>query len=106
LITSCLPTTHAKLTWCSKNPVSAWHTHPLGQALIVSAGCGWVQREGHAAAEREKGEFDSFHSLDSAFPLQQELQAGALCWFRRQAPGPNGLLKGLKVTFRLISVGF
>jgi quercetin dioxygenase-like cupin family protein len=25
---------------------TAWHTHPLGQTLIVTAGCGWVQREG------------------------------------------------------------
>ncbi len=25
---------------------TAWHTHPLGQTLIVIAGCGWVQREG------------------------------------------------------------
>jgi quercetin dioxygenase-like cupin family protein len=25
---------------------SAWHTHPLGQTLIVTAGCGWAQREG------------------------------------------------------------
>lgn len=23
-----------------------WHTHPLGQTLIVTAGCGWVQRDG------------------------------------------------------------
>jgi len=23
-----------------------WHTHPLGQTLIVTAGAGWVQREG------------------------------------------------------------
>ena len=22
-----------------------WHTHPLGQTLIITAGCGWVQRE-------------------------------------------------------------
>jgi quercetin dioxygenase-like cupin family protein len=22
-----------------------WHTHPLGQTLIVTAGAGWVQRE-------------------------------------------------------------
>ncbi len=27
---------------------TAWHTHPLGQTLIVTAGCGWVQREGGA----------------------------------------------------------
>ena len=25
-----------------------WHTHPLGQTLIVTAGCGRVQREGGA----------------------------------------------------------
>ncbi|MFZ0580429.1 MAG: cupin domain-containing protein [Candidatus Acidiferrales bacterium] len=25
---------------------TAWHIHPLGQTLIVTAGCGWVQREG------------------------------------------------------------
>ncbi len=27
---------------------TAWHTHPLGQTLLVTAGCGWVQREGGA----------------------------------------------------------
>ena len=25
---------------------TAWHTHPLGQTLIIIAGCGWVQHEG------------------------------------------------------------
>ena len=25
---------------------TAWHIHPLGQTLIVTAGCGWVQRDG------------------------------------------------------------
>jgi 4-carboxymuconolactone decarboxylase len=25
---------------------TAWHTHPLGQTLIVTAGAGWVQIEG------------------------------------------------------------
>jgi quercetin dioxygenase-like cupin family protein len=25
---------------------TAWHTHPLGQTLIITAGFGWVQREG------------------------------------------------------------
>ncbi|WP_249675519.1 (R)-mandelonitrile lyase [Pseudomonas abieticivorans] len=24
---------------------SVWHTHPLGQALVVTAGTGWVQQE-------------------------------------------------------------
>ena len=27
---------------------TAWHTHPFGQTLIVTAGCGWAQREGGA----------------------------------------------------------
>lgn len=27
---------------------SAWHTHPLGQILIVTAGCRWTQCEGSA----------------------------------------------------------
>ena len=25
---------------------TAWHTHPLGQTLIVTSGCGWAQRQG------------------------------------------------------------
>ncbi len=25
---------------------TAWHSHPLGQTLIVTAGCGWVQLDG------------------------------------------------------------
>lgn len=25
---------------------TAWHTHPLGQTLIITAGCGWVQQWG------------------------------------------------------------
>ena len=25
---------------------TAWHTHPLGQTLIVTAGCGWAQHDG------------------------------------------------------------
>ncbi len=25
---------------------TAWHTHPLGQTLIITAGGGWAQREG------------------------------------------------------------
>jgi quercetin dioxygenase-like cupin family protein len=30
---------------------SAWHTHPLGQTLIVTSGCGWVQSEGGPKTE-------------------------------------------------------
>jgi 4-carboxymuconolactone decarboxylase len=27
---------------------TAWHTHPRGQSLVITAGCGWVQSEGQA----------------------------------------------------------
>ncbi len=33
-----------------------WHTHPLGQTLIVTAGCGWVQREGGPVEEIYPGD--------------------------------------------------
>ena len=35
---------------------SAWHTHPLGQTLIVTAGCGWVQSEGSPKIEIRPGD--------------------------------------------------
>ena len=35
---------------------TAWHTHPLGQTLIVTAGCGWVQRDGEAVEEVRPGD--------------------------------------------------
>lgn len=28
---------------------TAWHSHPLGQTLIVTSGCGWVQSVGGPA---------------------------------------------------------
>src|SRR3984957_7780772 len=34
---------------------TAWHTHPLGQTLIVTAGCGWGQREGGPEEEIRRG---------------------------------------------------
>jgi quercetin dioxygenase-like cupin family protein len=35
---------------------TAWHTHPLGQVLIVTAGCGLVQREGGPVEEIHPGD--------------------------------------------------
>ena len=35
---------------------SAWHTHPLGQTLIVTAGCGLVQCEGKPARKIHPGD--------------------------------------------------
>jgi quercetin dioxygenase-like cupin family protein len=35
---------------------TAWHTHPLGQTLIVTSGLGWVQRWGSAVEEIRPGD--------------------------------------------------
>ena len=35
---------------------TAWHTHPLGQTLLVVAGCGWAQREGGPVEEIRPGD--------------------------------------------------
>jgi len=35
---------------------TAWHTHPLGQTLIVTAGCGWVQCERSTIEEIHPGD--------------------------------------------------
>jgi quercetin dioxygenase-like cupin family protein len=35
---------------------TAWHTHPLGQTLIITSGFGWVQREGGPIEEVRTGD--------------------------------------------------
>jgi quercetin dioxygenase-like cupin family protein len=35
---------------------TAWHTHPLGQTLIITSGLGWVQREGGPIEEIRPGD--------------------------------------------------
>ncbi len=35
---------------------TAWHTHPLGQTLIVTAGCGWTQCEGQPVVAIRAGD--------------------------------------------------
>ena len=35
---------------------TAWHTHPLGQTLLVIAGCGRVQRDGGPIEEIRAGD--------------------------------------------------
>ena len=35
---------------------SNWHTHPLGQTLVITSGFGWVQREGGPIEEVRPGD--------------------------------------------------
>jgi quercetin dioxygenase-like cupin family protein len=39
---------------------TAWHTHPLGQTLIVTSGLGWCQRWGGPVEEIRPGDVISF----------------------------------------------
>ena len=49
---------------------TAWHTHPLGQTLIITVGSGWVQREG--------GPVESIHPGDVIwFPAAEKHWHGA-----------------------------
>lgn len=35
---------------------TAWHTHPLGQTLLITGGFGWIQREGGPIEEVRPGD--------------------------------------------------
>ena len=35
---------------------TAWHTHPLGQTLIIVSGIGWIQKEGGPIEEVHPGD--------------------------------------------------
>lgn len=39
---------------------TAWHTHPLGQVLIVTEGCGWARRRGGPVEEIRPGDVIRF----------------------------------------------
>jgi len=71
---------------------TAWHTHPLGQTLIVTAGCGWAQREGGPVEEIRAGDVVWFppgekhwHGATattamSHIALQEKLNGAAVDW--------------------------
>ncbi len=71
---------------------TAWHTHPLGQTLIVLSGCGRVQREGGKVEEIKPGDVVWFppeekhwHGAapDTAMThiaIQEELDGSAVQW--------------------------
>ena len=44
---------------------TVWHTHPLGQTLIVTAGCGWAQRESGSVEEIRSGDVICFRLVRS-----------------------------------------
>ncbi len=74
---------------------TAWHTHPLGQTLIVTAGCGRAQREGGPIEEIRPGDVVWFppgqkhwHGAAPAtamthIAIQEQLDGKAVEWMEK-----------------------
>ncbi len=74
---------------------TAWHTHPFGQTLIVTAGCGQVQREGGPIEEIRPGDIVWFppgekhwHGAKpttamSHIAVQENLNGSAVTWMEK-----------------------
>ena len=74
---------------------TAWHTHPLGQTLIVTAGCGRAQREGGPIEEIRPGDVVCFapgekHWHGAApttamthIAIQEQLDSKAVEWLEK-----------------------
>ena len=74
---------------------TAWHTHPLGQTLIVTAGCGWAQRDGGHIEEIRQGDVVWFpagekhwHGATSTtsmthIAIQEQLDGKAVDWMEK-----------------------
>ncbi len=78
---------------------TAWHTHPLGQALIVTAGCGAVQRQGGPIEEIRPGDVVWFppgekhwHGATSStamshIAIQEKLNGSPVDWMEKVTDG-------------------
>jgi quercetin dioxygenase-like cupin family protein len=81
---------------------TAWHTHPLGQTLIVTAGCGRVQREGGPIEDIRPGDVVWFSPGEKhwhgAAPttamthiaIQEQLDGKAVDWLEKVSDGEYG----------------
>ena len=74
---------------------TAWHTHPLGQTLIVTNGCGWAQHESGPVEEIHPGDVIWFppgekhwHGASSTtamthIAIQEQLDGKAVEWMEK-----------------------
>lgn len=81
---------------------TAWHTHPLGQTLIVTTGCGRVQREGGPVEEIRPGDVVWFppgekhwHGAGpttamSHIAIQEALDGSPVTWMEKVTDGQYG----------------
>lgn len=87
---------------------TAWHTHPLGQSLLVTFGRGWVQRDGGPIEEVRAGDVVWFEPGEKHWhgasdttamqhiAIQESLDGKAVDWMEhvsdeqyRRGPGPR-----------------
>lgn len=78
---------------------TAWHTHPLGQTLIVTFGRGWVQREGGLIEEIAPGDVVWFEPNEKHWhgatattamahvAIQERLDGKAVTWMEQVTEG-------------------
>jgi quercetin dioxygenase-like cupin family protein len=74
---------------------TAWHTHPLGQTLVVTFGYGWAQRDGGPVEELRPGDVVWFEPREKhwhgASPttamqhiaIQEALEGKAVDWLEK-----------------------
>jgi len=74
---------------------TAWHTHPLGQTLIVTEGVGWTQLEGGPRMEFRAGDIlwcppdhkhwhgATPHSSMSHIAIQESLDGQVVTWMEK-----------------------
>jgi quercetin dioxygenase-like cupin family protein len=74
---------------------TAWHTHPLGQTLIVTSGSGWVQQEGGPVEEIRPGDVvwigpgvKHWHGATAAtamahVAIQEKLNGSPVTWMEK-----------------------
>jgi quercetin dioxygenase-like cupin family protein len=74
---------------------TAWHTHPLGQTLIVMAGCGWCQRSDGPREEIRPGDVvwippgeKHWHGATATngmthIAIQEKLDGKAVAWMEQ-----------------------
>ena len=74
---------------------TAWHTHPLGQTLIITSGLGWVQRQSGPVEEVRPGDVVWFEPGEkhwhgatattamSHIAIQEALNGSAVAWMEK-----------------------
>lgn len=74
---------------------TAWHTHPLGQTLVVVSGVGWAQKEGGPVEEVRPGDIVWFapnerhwHGASSSIAMshiaiQEQLNGRVVDWMEK-----------------------